>query len=411
MKLDHLLKALLVALLLAASAWIATRTEWVDEAVPTPPKGEALTNELYATQQLVRQLGAKVVKPKQLSTMPPRLATLLLSSWHWDLFPERERLLRAWVQGGGHLVIHADMLYNDRLQAWLPVQRVEDEDEDDDEQEDETPPATGNQARAPASTPSVAQRRKALECDLVIEPEGVKPAYRDRRGYKLCGGHGYPRIKAPAQAQWAIEGPLGHDMVRMPIGQGSVTVITSQRLFLNSHVLEGDNALLAMAALQVRRGTEVWFVSEEARPPLLTWLWTQGWVAVLLSLLALSAALWRGAIRFGPLSARSVPGRRSIAEQIKGTAQFLKHHGADALHAAQVRALDETAQNHLRDYAHLERGARAKAIAKATGLDADALSRALDRQLKRSHRELPPTLELLETARRRLKPPPPPSSR
>lgn len=410
MKFDHLLKALLVALLLAAGAWIATRTEWVDEAVPTPPKGEALTNELYATQQLVRQLGAKVVKPKQLSTMPPHGATLLLSSWHWDLFPERERLLRAWVQGGGQLVIHADMLYNDRLQAWLPVQRVDDDDEDE-AQEDEAPPASESSASAPASAPSAAQKRKALECDQVIEPDGVKPAYGDRREYKLCGGHGYPRIKAPAQAQWAIEGPLGHDMVRVPIGQGSVTVITSHRLFLNSHVLEGDNALLAMAALQVRRGTEVWFVSEEARPPLLTWLWTQGWVAVLLGLLALSAALWRGAIRFGPLSARSMPGRRSIAEQVKGTAQFLKHHGADALHAAQVRALDETAQSHLRDYAHLERGARAKAIAKATGLDADALARALDRKLKRSHRELPPTLELLETARRRLKPPPPPSSR
>ena len=408
MKLEHLLKALLVALLLAAGAWIATRTEWVDEAVPTPPKGEALTNELYATQQLVRQLGAKVVKPKALSTMPPRQATLLLSSWHWDLFPERERLLRAWVQGGGHLVIQADMLYNDRLRAWLPVQLVDDDDEDD-EQEDEAPPATGSQASAPASTPSVAQRRKALECDLVIEPEGVKPAYSDRRGYKLCGGHGYPRIKAPAQAQWAIEGRLGPDMVRVPVGQGSVTVITSQRLFLNSHALEGDNALLAMAALQVRRGTEVWFVSEEARQPLLTWLWAQGWVAVLLGLLALSAALWRGAVRFGPLSARSVPGRRSIAEQVKGTAQFLRHHGADALHAAQVRALDETAQNHLRDYARLERGARAKAIARATGLDADALASALDRKLKRSHRELPPTLELLETARRRLKPPHPSS--
>ncbi|MBC7701183.1 DUF4350 domain-containing protein [Aquabacterium sp.] len=409
MKLEHLLKALLVALLLAAGAWIATRTEWVTEEVPTPPKGEALTNELYATQQLVRQLGAKVVKPKELSTMPSRRATLLLSSWHWDLFPERERLLRAWVQGGGHLVIHADMLYNNRLQAWLPVQRVDDDDEDAEAQKNEAPPAPDSQASAPASTPSVAQRRKAPECDQVIEPEGMTPAYGNRRDYKLCGGQGYPRIKAPKASQWAIEGSFGHEMVRVPLGQGSVTVITSQRLFLNGQVLQGDNALLAMAALQVRRGTEVWFVSEEARPPLLEWLWSQGWVAVMLGLLALSAALWRGAVRFGPLSARSVPGRRSIAEQVKGTAQFLRHHGADALHAAQVRALDETAQNHLRDYAHLERGARAKAIAKATGLDADALARALDRKLKRSDRELPPTLQLLETARRRLKPPTPSS--
>lgn len=404
MKLDLLLKALLVALLLALGAWIATRTEWVTEDVATPPKGEALTNELYATQQLLRHLGAKVVHPKELSSMPPRQATLLLNSWHWDLFPERERLLRAWVQGGGHLVISADMLYNQRLQAWLPIQLVDDdEDEDEDEEEAKDP------VPAPASAPSALQKRKAPECDKVIEPDGVRPAYGERREYSLCGGHGYPRIKAPTQAQWAIEGDRGLDVVRIPVGQGSVTVVTSERLFLNDHVLLGDNTLLAMATLQVRKGTEIWFVSEEARPPLLTWLWTQGWVAVMLGLLAVAAALWRRAIRFGPLSAKPVNGRRSIAEQVKGTAQFLSHHGAHALHTAQVRALNEAAQNHLPNYATLERGARARALAQATGLDADALARALDNKAKRSDRELAPTLELLEAARRRLKPPTPSS--
>lgn len=420
MKFEHLLKGLLVILLLAMAAWVAQNTEWVEEDVPTPPQGEAIGNELYATQQLLRKLGAKVVRPKELATMPPPRATMVLSSWHWDLFPERERLLRAWVNDGGHLVLSASMLYNERLEAWLPVKKV-DEDEDDEQDSDEdragpeaeSPSAPDGTASRPAAAPTRAasafsKKRKTPICDEVIEPEGVAPAYGARQAYKLCGGRGYPRIRMPTNVAWAIEalpareraqGPLA---VRVAIGRGQVTVLTSQSLFHNAQVLEGDNTLLAMAMLRAHRGAEVWFIAEEARPPLLSWIWSQGWVAVLLGLLALAAALWRGAVRFGPLAAKAPPGRRSIAEQLKGTARFLQHNGADALHAAQVRALDEAAQSHLRDHARLERSARAKAIAHATGLDADDLARALDRKLKRSDRELPPTLALLETARRHL---------
>ncbi|RZL03154.1 MAG: DUF4350 domain-containing protein [Rubrivivax sp.] len=419
MKFEHLLKGLLLVLLLAAAAWVAQNTEWVEEDVPTPRQGEAVSNEFYAVQQVLRQLGAQVVRPKELAAMPPPQATLMLTSWHWDLFPERERLLRDWVQNGGHLVIGADMLYNERLQAWLPVRRVDDDDGDDSGQDDHegeassAPRTVHEAASTPASAPRLsAKPRKTPECDEVIEPQGTPPAYGVRRGYKLCAGRGYPRIKLPATVEWAIESPWaiqhrrGPEAVRVALGRGHVTVITMERLFLNDHVLEGDNTLLAIAVLQARRGGEVWFVSEEARPPLLTWLWNQGWVAVLVGGLALAAALWRGAVRFGPLAAKAAPGRRSIAEQVKGTARFLRHHGADALHAAQVRALDEAAQSHLPHYARLERGARAQAIARATGLDAHTLAQALDRQLKRSDRELPPTLDLLETARRRLHKPP-----
>lgn len=409
MKFEHLTKGLLVILLLAMAAWVAKNTEWVEEEVPTPPQGEAIGNELYATQQVLRRLGAKVVRPKELATMPPPRATLVLSSWHWDLFPERERLLRAWVNNGGHLVLSANMLYNERLEAWLPIHKVDEDDEDDEDNEasDAPTPAASHPASAPAPSPA-SRKRKTLVCDEVIEPEGVTPAYGTRQPYKLCGGQGYPRIKMPTTVEWAIdalqanERARGPQAVRVRLGQGHVTVITNQSLFHNEQVLEGDNTLLAMAMLQARRGGEVWFISEEARPPLLSWIWAQGWVAVLLGLLALVASLWRGAVRFGPLAAKAPPGRRSIAEQLRGTARFLQHNGADALHAAQVRALDEAAQNHLRDYARLERTARAKAIAQATGLDEAHLARALDRKLKRSERELPPTLALLETARRHL---------
>ena len=55
-------------------------------------------------------------------------------------------------------------------------------------------------------------------------------------------------------------------------------------------------------------------------------------------------ALWRGGVRFGPLTAASETARRSLAEQIRGTGQFvLRHGGGEALHAAAVRALNEAA--------------------------------------------------------------------
>jgi len=397
MKTDHLVKGLLAALLVALAVWVGMNTEWTEVDVRTPAKGEAFTNELYATQQLLRQLGAKVVKPEGLAQLPPRDATLFLSSWHWDLFPQRERLLRAWVQQGGHLVLNAEMLSSERLQSWLPIHQVEEHEEEDENDESSADKA----ASAPAKPRAAAAGHPEEACERVAESEGVRPhegVYR-----QLCGGHGYLRVQSKQAPQWSVEGRRGYDLIRVAVGQGSVTVFTPRGLFTNRLVLKGDNDWLAMAALQVRRGGEVWFVSEEARQPLLAWVWTNAWVTVLLGLLALCAALWRGAVRFGPLAAQAVPGRRSMVEQVTGTAQFLRQRGADALHAAQVRALDEAAKSHLRDYARMDRNARAQAIAKVTGIDAPLLSRALDRTLKRSGRELPPTLEVLETARRRIK--------
>ena len=100
--------------------------------------------------------------------------------------------------------------------------------------------------------------------------------------------------------------------------------------------------------------------------------------------------------------AAALPGRRSMAEQISGTAQFLRRQGPEALLAAQIRALEAVARNHVRHYEKLGRSERAVAIAQATGLDAQALGLALDKSLARRRVDLPATLESLETARRLL---------
>jgi hypothetical protein len=179
-------------------------------------------------------------------------------------------------------------------------------------------------------------------------------------------------------------------------------VIQPWGLLDNTRVLKGDNALAVVAALKAGPGTQVWFVSEETRPSLLAWLWREASAVVLLGAAALVLALWRGARRFGPLAARALNGRRSMGEQIAGTAQFLRHQGPDALLSAQIRALEIAARLHVRDFDKLDRTQRAAAIARHTGLDAAALGLALDKSLARRRTDLPATLELLETARRLL---------
>ncbi|HET7796155.1 MAG TPA: DUF4350 domain-containing protein [Rhizobacter sp.] len=402
---DWLMRALLVAAMGVVAVWVASCTEWAEVEVPLPERGEAAKNELYATQQLLRRLGSTVAAPTHLAQMPPPQATLMLSSWYWDLFPERAQRLKAWVEGGGHLVLYASSLQHRQLKDWLPIKpvapprkpgRPEDADEDDDEADQEPPPA-GLRAKAPP-------------CADAVEPDTVPSAYTDgKRHFKVCGS-GFefpgPQLQSRSDPLWLVQGAKGPLVLRAAVGRGQVTVVRAPDLFDNRIVVKGDNALVAVAALKGGPGAHVWFVTEEARPPILRWLWREAWVVVVLGALALALALWRSARRFGPLMAVPAPGRRSIAEQISGTAQFLHRQGPEALLAAQFRALEAAARSHVRHYDQLDRSQRAAAIAKMTGQDASALtsafSRALDTRLSRRRTDLPATLELLETARRLL---------
>ena len=405
---DWLLRGLVVALLVGGGVWLASATEWVDVEVPLPASGEAAKNDLYATQQLLRRLGATVATPSDLAQLPPPRATLLLTSWYWDLFPDRAQRLKAWVESGGHLVLFSNNLDHEQLKGWLPIKEYqpprkpkqpEKEDEDDEEAEDDedTPSPVAEAASAVA-------RRLGPPCHDTAEPDSVPASFTDGdRRFKLCA-HVFStrKLESSTPPLWALDGPHGPLLMRAARGQGQVTVILPFGLLDNDRVLKQDNALIAVAALQARAGAHIWFVTEEARPPILVWLWQEAWVVVVLGFMALTLALWRGARRFGPLVAAKPLGRRSMVEQITGTAQFLRRQGPDALLGAQIRALEAAARAHVRHYDKLDRSQRAAAIAKMTGQDAAALGLALDKSLARRRVDLPATLELLETARRLL---------
>jgi len=130
--------------------------------------------------------------------------------------------------------------------------------------------------------------------------------------------------------------------------------------------------------------------------------WTYGAPVVLLSLLLLAISLWRYGVRFGPLAATPDPSRRSIAEQIRGTGQFMVRFGNQALHAAMVRALQETAQRHIPGYARLAPEDRVHAIARLTGANAEALTEMINYRGPRRTGDLRNAIAVLEQTRRRI---------
>jgi len=271
-----------------------------------------------------------------------------------------------------------------------------DTDADEDDDEEDTAPAPVP-AAAPASGAAGVAR-----CAGVVEPPAVVPAFGKHRSFDSCL-YARETLHAGVPPQWAVHGPRGALVARVPVGRGSVTVSSAYMPWGNSQLLRSDNALLATAALRIHPGQQLWFVQDEARAPLLSFLWTTGAPAVLLGALALAFALWRGAVRFGPRAAVLPAARRSMAEQIRGTAEFVAHHGGGPLHAAQLRALNDTARPRVHGYDALILGERAEAIARLTKLDAHALARAMNPELTPAISRHPSAaLTLLETARRRL---------
>jgi hypothetical protein len=194
----------------------------------------------------------------------------------------------------------------------------------------------------------------------------------------------------------------GVQALRISIGQGSVTVVNGYP-FTHGQLLKGTHASLFVAATQLHSGDHVHFFTDQDHASLLALTWRFGAPVVVLLLGALVLALWRAAPRFGPTMASPESARRSLAEQIRGTGQFLLRVGdGPALHAATVRALLAAATRRISAFSSLSSVERIKRLAHATGFPADALAAALNHTGARRGHELHSAIALLEAARREI---------
>ena len=370
--------ALCIVALVALTVYVANNTYWEDVPIPTPPKGEAVTNPFYAAQRFAEALGATTRRDRALAVPSPR-SVMVLSLWHWDLSSRRQEAIKQWVESGGRLVVDR-MLSGDRtdFETWSGVGWDFNEAASDAYFEKEDVDAPDEQC--------------AVIEEVAPQPGGF---------YSVCNLD-FSFVRTARPMQWALRDEVGHQAVRVAVGQGSVTVINNVP-FTSRGLFDGDHAALFVAGTQLRRGDEVVFLTEDDHPSLLALMWIYGAPSVALSLLLVGLYLWRGAARFGPALALPEPRRRSMAEQIRGSGYFaLKFGEGVALHEAAVRALSEAAHRRIPAYSRLSRPQRITAFAKATGMSGESIVSAIDGASKRRVKELPNTLATLECARRQL---------
>ena len=367
----------------ALVAWLAANTEWVESRVPFPLRGEAATNPFYAVQRFAERVGARTIRAAGFPDPPPG-AVVVLSDWYWSLSRRRAEAVTRWVEAGGRLVVDNSLLgAAPQFERWSGVGHM---DLDFDDLDD-------------ASGSGQGACRRVGEAGS-LEPEAGKRESDPSARHWLCD-IGITPLTTARDPVWALADESGTQAVRVTVGRGSVTVVNAVP-FTQRRLFDGDHAWLFVEAAQLGKGDVVYFLSEDDYPSLLALVWRRGAPFVVLGLALIGAAIWRRSDRHGPLAPAAQAPRRSLAEQLRGTGQFLARHGADALRAAAVHALDEAARRRIEGYAGLDPAARVEAVAGLTDLSPKAIDAALRGSGRGTSRELRSSLALLETARRRV---------
>jgi hypothetical protein len=391
-----IIKLILLAALALLVTWIARNTYWDTTTIPSPLKNEAATNPFYGAQRLVEKLGAKSSSDHLLRDVPPD-AVIVLSSWHWDLAEQRRERLERWVEAGGRLVLDRTLVgANDEFERWSGIAR-------------RTPPAkakskgTADDDDEEEAGDSDAQSQLHRDCRYVHQAAPRRAANDvDDHSFELCAARDGTHLATTRPMAWALADDFGIQVLRVNVGEGSVTVVNGVPFHFRQ-LLQGQNAALLVAAMQLRKKDDVHFISEAEHPSILTLMWELGWPVVLLALALIALALWRNSVRFGPLVAVPDQARRSLAEQIRGTGLFvIRVGGGRALHAAAVRALNEAARRRIGAYSRLSASERIDEMARLTGADAATLGPAVNNAGPRRPNELRQAIALIESVRRRL---------
>ncbi|HEX5462182.1 MAG TPA: hypothetical protein VFX20_19610 [Steroidobacteraceae bacterium] len=373
--------ALRIALLIALGAfiyWIATHTYWAEGVVPGRPGGAALSDPFYAAERLTRALGAHPSAEK-VWKLPSTSAVIVTAFWDWDRSSAQRAELQHWVESGGRLV--AGSSYNSSaFSDWSGITRR----------------TVERKARGGIRAVSGGCRHEEES------GAGPWPAAAAPRRYEICNLYGVSFLTSKSAPVWQVADAYGVQALRIKVGRGSVSVVNGVP-FTYLGLLKGSNASLFVAATQLHAGDHVYFVSDQGHASLLALTWRFGAPVVVLLLGALILALWRAAPRFGPSIPSPEKARRSLAEQIRGTGQFLLSVGdGQALHAATVRALFAAAPRRISAFSNLPSAERIARLARATGFSDGALAAAINYTGARRATELRSAIALLEAARREI---------
>lgn len=410
----RLLAALAVVLL---AGWIVSNTAWTEVDVPNSLGKQADEDRFYALRRVLEAAGSTLKTTGDFDPLPPPGATLVLDTALWDVFPERDERLRRWVEGGGHLVISGAHLHigdDDAPLKWVPVvygaerhppaarhPAASAPEEDDDEDEAPAPPVR----RAPGRGHRVLPQASPASAS----GGSVPPPMEDGQRYDVSMASARMAPRRGIEPMWRMgagDQPEAAVAMEVAVGRGRVTAVAASLPVESRVLIRKDNALVTAALLHAGPGHAVWILEDESGSGFTAWLWRAARGPVLLALVAVAAALWRLAVRFGPREMPPARARRSMGEQVRGMGEFILARDPAALHGAARHALDEVARGRIDGYATLDEDQRADALAAllphASRADAASLRAAMDASPRPTKAHWLAAIETLEHARRAL---------
>jgi hypothetical protein len=385
-----------LALAAALATWVAFKLHWETITVPTPAKGEALTNPYYALEHFVADLG---IHPQEISTvrgLQPE-AVLVLEESGDELTHPPVAALESWVEAGGRLVISSALLdAYPALHAWSGIKQARPAHAPADAKPASPPPAQ----RKPAAPPPgpLAATHSGPACPLMTVRADGAPTGQSFRVCALGPTLVFDGERAPA---WSLSDDRGMHVIRTGVGFGEVTVLQPADVLSNSTLKHADHAEMFAAAAGLRHDDTVLIFHPATAVPLPVLLWHLVAPGILFLLATLLALAWRHAPPFGPPLPLASPLRRSLAEQIRANARFAwRTRSLGGLRTSARRSLDEAAARHIAGYGALDASERAARLAELTGLDSTAIRAARDEGGAQRRNEERAAITLMEVCRR-----------
>lgn len=256
-----------VALVALGVVWFFVMFEKVPVTEHVPPSGEARVRDFLAAERLVERMG---LRARELRSLPEleklNPGALIVPNRRQAIDGPRVARLLAWVQGGGHLVVEAELTgVDDPLLDALQVKRGEG------------------------------------------KPQ-VKPTFPDRVSLDA------PNVKPRLQ--------VTDKLVSFQRGRGMVTVATSLHFARNGLIGRENNAELFWEVVSLTPAPELQVFFRPARLSLTGFL-VQHALPVLVAAGALLLLwLWRIAPRFGPVAPDLPPARRRLLDHLRASGRY-----------------------------------------------------------------------------------------
>jgi hypothetical protein len=345
------LSLIVVALVGAALSQLERRTLEIEVG----PSDEARRNPFLAAERFLACLEIPVSSEsgrERLRRLPPPTDTLLVRHLG-PLALERRQALEQWMTDGGRLVVAASV------------------PETEGGQEGDLAAGYGVRPSAEDAERSAADRQTEVIAEIPVEGAGrpLLVAFSTERALETV---------AEPEPEIAVIADDRLRLVRLPVGDGSITVLAEDRFMTNAAIGEHDHALSMAYLLAPAPGGTVWLLYDREMPWIGALIWSAAPYGIISGALCLLAWAWSADARLGPL--QPVPGRdrRDLLEHLDASGDFLWRHGqADHLIKPTRQRVAELWRRRRPDLGRLDDAALAHAIAVAADEDPDAVVRAL----------------------------------